>query len=529
MRKIVLSDLYRARLQRLELPENCLLLKNIQRGIEKEGLRVTSQAMLAQTRHPQALGSALMHGSITTDYSEALLELITPVFQQVDESIDYLHHLHSFTLRNIGDEYIWPASMPCKLDGEASIPIAQYGGSNSGQMKQVYRQGLAYRYGRMMQSIAGIHYNFSMPDSFWPLCQDLFENKDDIQEFKSDCYFSLIRNFQRYSWLLSYLFGASPALDSSFMENNPHELVQLSKSTLGLPFATSLRMSDLGYKSSAQGNLNICYRGVDSYIGSLSQAIQENYPDYESIGVKVDGKYRQLNTNLLQIENEHYSNIRPKRVTSSGEAPLEALKKRGVEYVEVRTLDINPFMAVGIDAEQVRFLDAFLLYCLLADSDDISTTENNEINYNQQRCILEGRRPSLMLYRSGNLLPFKDAANQLLDDVENVAKLLDIAHEKQRLDVQGYRHSVMLQRCKVENSERTPSGQIMHEILSGKDFHQMTQMQAETYKRQFLQQAMPPGFNMEYQRLAIDSVRRQQQLENNETSCFDDFLQAYQA
>jgi glutamate--cysteine ligase len=297
-----LPDLYQARLQRLTNPESYPFLTKIHRGIEKEGLRVTPDASIAQTEHPKALGSALTHSSITTDYSEALLEFITPVFTQIDSSIDYLNDLHSFTVRHIENEYIWPASMPCQLAGDSSIPIAQYGSSNIGQMKHVYRQGLANRYGRTMQSIAGIHYNFSMPDDFWPYCQKLWGDEGGVQAFKSQCYFDLIRNFRRHSWLLIYLFGASPVLDSSFVDKKKsHKINELTGQTFGLPFATSLRMSDLGYQSKAQEDLNISYNDLDSYIQGVTTAISSCYSSYEEIGVKVNGSYRQLNTNILQI------------------------------------------------------------------------------------------------------------------------------------------------------------------------------------------------------------------------------------
>ena len=444
-----MCDSYQARLQWLAAQENCQILAHIQRGIEKEGLRVTPQATVAQTGHPQALGSALTHGSITTDYSEALLEFITPVFDRVDDSIDFLSHLHSYTLRNIGEESLWPASMPCRLKGDESIPIAQYGGSNVGQMKHVYRQGLAHRYGRIMQSIAGIHYNFSLPDAFWPICQSLWGSESDLQAFKSERYFGLIRNFQRHSWLLSYLFGASPALDNSFMDGKPHQLKQLSENTLGLPFATSLRMSGLGYQSKVQDSLNVSYKDLDSYLNCISEAVRQSHPDYEKIGVKVSGQYRQLNTHLLQIENEYYSDIRPKRVMRPSEKPIEALSERGVEYVEVRILDINPFLPVGIDAEQIRFLDAFLLYCLLSDSDYISAAESKEIGSNQQQVILEGRKPSLMLRQAGNPVAFGHAAQQLLDEIAAAARLLDQAHGSRH-----YHQALTAQLEKVENIEK---------------------------------------------------------------------------
>jgi len=270
-------------------------LTGIARGIEKEGLRVAVDNHIAQTMHPELLGSTLTHPSITTDYSEALLEFITPKNESIDGTIQYLTDLHRFTVKNIDDELIWPSSMPCKLDGDDSVPIAEYGSSNIGRLKHVYRQGLGLRYGRIMQSIAGIHYNFSLPDSFWDVYYEKLKKADSpctannasLQDFKSANYFSLIRNFRRYSWILAYLFGASPVLDKSFLNGRKHELDEFSDETLGLKYATSLRMSDLGYQNSAQESLHVCYNSLEDYVTTLAKAMTLKYPKYEKIGIKV--------------------------------------------------------------------------------------------------------------------------------------------------------------------------------------------------------------------------------------------------
>ena len=181
-------------------------------GIEKEGLRVDRSGQLSQRPHPEGLGSALTSSNITTDFSESLVELITPVYADPETAIDFLKDLHSFTYCHLGDELLWAGSMPCRIPDPALIPIARYGSSNIGQMKYVYRLGLEYRYGKMMQSIAGIHYNFSLSEDFWRALQTSLENTDDLRRFRSASYFKMIRNFRRHSWLLLYLFGASPAL-----------------------------------------------------------------------------------------------------------------------------------------------------------------------------------------------------------------------------------------------------------------------------------------------------------------------------
>src|SRR5438876_520912 len=311
----------------------------------------------ALTPHPKALGSALKHPHITTDFSESLLELITGVHTSVDACLEELKRIHQFVTLNIGDEVLWGASMPCSLPDENAIPIARYGESNVGRAKTVYRIGLSHRYGRRMQMIAGLHYNFSLPDSAWPLAG---------LPGPSEGYFALIRNFRRHAWLLLYLFGASPAVCASFVEGRKHALEELAPGTLYLPHATSLRMGRLGYLSEAQDSLAVSYNSIDSYTACLHDVLTKPYPPYEAIGIRDGGgDYRQLATSLLQIENEFYSTIRPKRVIRPGERPLHALRERGVEYVEVRAMDLDPFSPIGITADTIRFLDIFLLHCLL--------------------------------------------------------------------------------------------------------------------------------------------------------------------
>ena len=504
-------------------------LTGIVRGVEKEGLRITEDGHIAQDPHPQALGSTLTHPSITTDYSEALLEFITPTGTEVEETVRYLRNLHRFTLQNMPGEAIWPASMPCLLEGDESIPIAEYGSSNIGQLKHVYRQGLGVRYGRIMQSIAGIHYNFSLPDEFWPVYRDKLsaqkiDTEGSLQDFKSQHYFSLIRNFRRYSWILHYLFGASPVLDKSFLEGRPHNLQQLSSNTWGLPYATSLRMSDLGYQNSAQEELHVSYSSLDDYVTTLGEAMHHPYAPYDEIGVKKNGAYRQLNTNVLQIENEYYSDIRPKRVIRSGEKPIAALRDRGVEYIEVRILDINPFVAEGISAEQIRFLDAFLLYCLLSQCPMQSDTGCQEIRGNQRDVILRGRDPALTLNRGGMDVPFKDAANELLEAIDDTASVLDRAHSGDR-----YAQAVAAQKAKVADSRLTPSGMMMEKIHSGSEFSEVGLHQAQAFREYYAGLQADTDFDSELESLARQSLARQAEMEANDKLGFDEFLAAYNA
>ncbi|HSY27069.1 MAG TPA: glutamate--cysteine ligase, partial [Burkholderiaceae bacterium] len=358
-----MSDLLKRRLALFADDTHRPLLAKGLRGIERETLRVDMHGHLAKTPHPIALGSALTNPQITTDYSESLLEFITPAEPDIATALSELDAIHRFAYSQLADELLWSESMPCHLPDEDQIPIAWYGNSHIGMLKHVYRRGLALRYGRTMQCIAGIHYNYSLSEDLWKVLQDVEQAPGSAMHFQSESYVAMIRNFHRYSWLLMYLFGASPALSTHFLRGREHQLERLSDDTLYLPYATSLRMSDLGYQNNAQAGLVPPYNTLREYMKSLSNAVRQPYPPYEELGAKRDGEWVQINTNVLQIENEFYATIRPKRVIHTGERALEALCARGVQYVEVRCMDVDPFEPMGISLQTSRFLDAFLLFC----------------------------------------------------------------------------------------------------------------------------------------------------------------------
>ena len=415
--------------------------------------------------------------------------------------------------------------MPCPLPAEEDIPIAYYGTSNIGQLKYVYRKGLALRYGKTMQCIAGIHYNFSLPEKLWPLLKadDGFVGTD--RDYQSAAYIALIRNFRRYSWLLMYLFGSSPALDAGFLSGHSHQLEQLDADTLYLPYATSLRMSDLGYQSSAQAGLTPCYNDLNSYTDSLRKAVATPYAPYVEVGTHKDGEWVQLNTNILQIENEYYSNIRPKRVTYTGERPIQALVARGIQYVEVRLLDINPFLPTGIELPQARFLDAFLLYCALNDSPLLTSTTCGNATSNFLSVVKEGRRPGLQLQRDGQSVDMKEWACELLENIAPLAALLDQSHG-------GDAHSKALdvQLAKVQDSSLTPSAQVLAAMSEHKEsFAQFSLRQSQAHAEFFRREPLAPDEQAKFEELARASLAQQTELEQNEVGDFDVFVGAYQA
>ena len=521
--EITLSDQLSARMELLSGTANPELLTGIQRGIEKESLRITPEGSLSQTPHPHGLGSALTHPYITTDFSEALLEFITPVFTDIDSCLEFLDEVHRFAYSGIDGEQLWTASMPCALGGETSIPVARYGSSNVATMKTAYRYGLVHRYGSVMQTIAGIHYNFSLPTELWQVLQSQDRDTRAPQDYITDAYFSLIRNFRRYSWLLIYLYGASPAVCKSFLNGRGHQLQDFNDNSLYLPNSTALRMGELGYQSSAQQNLSICYNSVNNYIATLREAIRNTHPDYEKIGVKVDGEYRQLSTALLQIENEFYSPIRPKRVTHSGEIPLGALRQRGVEYIEVRCIDLNPYLPLGIDGDQVRFIDSFLLYCLLQQSPLCDDSERQQIKHNMQAVVNNGRDPQLQLSSADGDIGLPEWGHQLLDGIERVAEMLDRAHGGD-----DYRRVCRQQREKLDNPDLTPSAQMIADMRAGDCgfFHfarDLAQQHADYFLQRPLSEERHHWFTAESER----SLLQQSDIEAADDVDFDRYLSDY--
>lgn len=493
----------------------------IHRGIEKESLRVLPDGHISLSSHPRALGSNLTNPFITTDFSEALLEFITPAYSDINKCLQTLEDIHRFTLQNLeNDEMLWVSSMPCPLGSPDEIPIAQYGSSNVGKLKTLYRHGLSNRYGRLMQIISGIHYNFSMPESFWQPYQEMCGHKGELQDFKTEKYLHLIRNFHRFSWLLIYLFGASPAACKCFVQGREHHLQELDEHSLYLPNATCLRMGNLGYKSEAQKSLFVCYNELDSYVDCLRKAMNTPYADYKALGQSKNGEYLQLNTNLLQLENEFYSTIRPKRVVSSGQRPLQALTQGGIEYIEVRALDLNPYLPLGIDSEQIHFLDSFLLHCLLAESPECTKQEFFEVADNIALVVEQGRDPELSLNLEGSPKQKTVWADEILAQVSDAASMLDHIHS-----TTAYSESIAAQSAKVANPELTPSGRILKDMQEGGlSFFEFSMQQSKLHRDNLQNNGLSDSDAKLMKDAAAESLVKQTEIEGEDQISFDEYL-----
>lgn len=506
------------------LAQQPALLSNMRRGLEKESLRIDAAGHLAQTPHAAELGSALTHPWITTDYSEALIELITPPTKSISETLGFLDNIHRFVYANIGQEALWVNSMPCILGDDDTIPLAQYGQSNIGKMKTLYRHGLGVRYGRRMQTIAGIHYNLSFPSEFFAQWQEQEKSAQSVLDFRAEKYFGLVRNFQRQSWLILFLMGASPAVCGSFLQNRQHQLQKMGKGTLFLPKATSLRMSSLGYQNSAQSELKVSYNHLQEYVHDLDAAIRTPLPLFEKIGLKdAQGNYQQINTHVLQIENEYYGLIRPKQTIQRGERPTVALQRRGVEYVELRCVDLNPFNPIGIDEVSAYFLEVFALHCLLRSAPQFEDYEYSCLPKNQQEVVERGRDPELALRFCGRSDSLLKLAHELLEELAEVAPILDSAH-----NTLEYSQSIKAQQEKLLNPELTYSAQILKALPDfDNSFFQFAKHHAEKTRDYFLSRPLSAEMMQDFEQQAKKSHLDQEKIEREDNRSFDDFLMDY--
>ncbi len=491
-------------------------------GIEKESLRVNKQGGISQEPHPQAYGSPLTNPSITTDFSEALIELVTKPqkgSEKVLSELEKIQHFVNYYLPT--NERFWPASMPCILRGHTNIPIAQYGSSNLGRMKHVYRHGLAYRYGSVMQAIAGIHFNYSFSDDFWQAYYAIMSPNVSLRYFIDNQYMGLTRNFLRYGWLIPYLFGSSAAVCKSFMKDyHEHNLEEFDDNTLYLPYATSLRMGDIGYQNhqEVEKGVKANYDSLNHYIDSLRTAMRTNCEDFELIGVLKDGEYQQLNTNILQIANEYYSSVRPKPLLHGIDRPMRALKNNGIGYIEIRSLDVNPITPLGIDESQINFLEVFLLFCLLHESKVITSSEQIDINNNDKLVAHNGRKPGLKLSSKGNKILLKDWGQEIFQKIKECAKLLSNKHQL----------SVVKMSSRINNPELTTSAVMLEKMQQEeKGYFEYVDQFSHQYRDLYQSKTVHKDFFSELDEIVATSHQKQLEIEEKDVLSFDDFLTHY--
>lgn len=393
-------------------------------GVERESQRVTPEGDLALTPHPTVFGDKLKNKEITTDFSESQMELITPPFPTVEEVDHYLNYLHEEAEAGVKNELLWPLSMPPRLPEEELIPIASFDHTKEGQTAYLYRQGLAGRYGKKMQMISGIHYNFSFGEDFMKMLYREFGNNQTMTEFTDDLYFIVARNYLRYRWLLIYLFGASPTFEDTFNAVLREDIENIRKCcpeccNYFTYYATSLRASRFGYSNPVQAGYSVYYNSKEEYIQKIRALMSKKSRKYAML-------LTQLNDKILQKDSEFYSPIRLKQITNPGESQIDALEQRGVKYVEIRILDVNPFEKTGISLKQMHFLQVFMLFCLFDEDKPIDNKELKRINKNHHLVALSGRMPKLMLYKlDSGKISLKKWGESIFEKLLKLAQLMD--------------------------------------------------------------------------------------------------------
>lgn len=505
------------------------LLKGMLRGIERESLRMQSNGFLSQKNHPKALGSALTHPHITTDYSEALMEFITTPQSTIAAALDELRDIHTVVHQHLEEgERLWPLSMPCMLDdNEENIQLAQYGTSNIGRFKTLYRRGLGVRYGRRMQTISGVHYNLSFPDQLFAELQQQESDQElkqlSAQDYRSHRYFGLIRNFIRLTPLVMYLLGASPSVCRCFLTGREHHLQPLVKGTLYLPEATALRMGRLGYQNSAQKELGIYYNDLHDYLDGLQKAVHTPYPEFSALGLDDEsGEPIQINDHVLQIENEYYSLVRPKQVPQAGETPSQALKNRGVGYVELRAVDVNPYSSIGIDEIAAGFLESLALYCLLSDSPELFADEQEQIDRNQTEVVNRGRAADVKIELGKNTMTFQAWAQQHLANIQQCATLLDQANQTQL-----YQDAIVVMQQRLADVENTLSAHVIEDTLKHGGTWSFGSVMAQQHVQYYDQHVLNQERKQYFDELAQTSLQKQAELEQDNDMSFSQYLAKY--
>ena len=488
-------------------------------GFEKESLRVKN-TRISKSQHPRSLGSALCNQYITTDFSEAQLEIVTPPLADKEKAFKLLEDIHHFISCNLDDEILWPFSMPVDII-EEEIPIAYYGSSNLGVLKQTYRNGLSHRYGRIMQAISGLHYNYSVPEDLWGSLS-FHKMEKDSKKARSAAYFNMLRNIYRINWLILYLFGASPILMKSFLAEDTKIFKKLDKKTLYLPYATSLRMSNYGYQNSNRKKLEVSVNSIDEYISDLRNAANAAHPEFLKIQDTNTKLQAQINKNVLQIDDEYYAVARAKSKIVSDEQTTSKLNKGGVDFIELRSLDLNPFSRVGIDRETRDFIEVLLTDCFIRKGEYFTDDEIKTINHNDGLVATKGRYPKLELLKDGEPISLKDWGNQIIDRLLPIANLLDD-------DKDLYTHAVIQMKNKINDPSQTLSGRLLDKISNlGTSFIEFGTETGEANKKHYLnlQESQNPNWDL-LKKEAVNSHNEQKKLEQDDGESFQVYLKNY--
>ncbi|MDK0774295.1 bifunctional glutamate--cysteine ligase GshA/glutathione synthetase GshB [Clostridium perfringens] len=366
-------------------------------GLEKENVRVTERGNLALTPHPKAFGDRENNPYIKTDFSESQLEMVTPICNTLEEVYSFICNLNKVVSLEImkNGEFLWPQSNPPILPREEEIPIAKL----SNREDELYRENLSYKYGKKKQVISGIHYNFSFKEEFIKLLYKELKVKKDFREFKDDIYLRMARNFQKYHWLLIYLTGASPVFHESYIDEIKEEGEKLGEDSYYIKDDTSLRNSSYGYKN--KKDYYVSYNSIEEYASDIKNLVKDKE---------------------IQSIKEYYNPIRLKSLGS--EDMLESLLHKGIDYLEVRLLDLDPLSIQGVSKETLYLVHLFMIYTLLKENKEITYKDQEEFFKNHDMVALKGRNEEAVIHENGVPVLLKDKGREILSEMDEIVEIL---------------------------------------------------------------------------------------------------------
>ena len=366
-------------------------------GLEKENVRVTESGNLALTPHPKAFGDREKNAYIKTDFSESQLEMVTPVCNTLEEVYSFICNLNKVVSLEImkNGEFLWPQSNPPILPREEEIPIAKL----SNREDELYRENLSYKYGKKKQVISGIHYNFSFKEEFIKLLYKELKVEKDFREFKDDIYLRMARNFQKYHWLLIYLTGASPVFHESYIDEIKKDGEILGEDSYYIKDDTSLRNSSYGYKN--KKDYYVSYNSIGEYASDIKNLVKDKE---------------------IQSIKEYYNPIRLKSLGS--EDMLESLLHKGIDYLEVRLLDLDPLSIQGVSKETLYLVHLFMIYTLLKENKEITYKDQEEFFKNHDMVALKGRNEDAVIHENGVPVLLKDKGREILSEMDEIVEIL---------------------------------------------------------------------------------------------------------
>ena len=290
-----------------------------------------------------------------------------------------------------------------------------------------------------------------------------------------------------------------------------------------MPYATALRMGNFGYQNSAQKQLGIHYNDIQGYLEGLQKAVHTPYVPFSYLGLNDgQGEPIQINDHVLQIENEYYSLVRPKQVPQEGETPSEALQNRGVGYVELRAVDVNPYSPIGIDENTAALLEVIALYCLLKDSPALLDDEQNEIEQNQAEVVNRGRAPNATIMQHGQAVPIEDWCHSYVTVMQPLAELLDHSYNT---DI--YSQAMRVMQLRIDEVDETLSAKMIEDTLEQGGTWSFGSFIAQQHAEVYEQHQLSPETAAYFAKTAALSLEKQAQLEQDSSMSFEEYLKNF--